>query len=133
MVKRTTERGCPVEHRLKKRRQTGEESGKLHVIPSHTDDAAMRRVQDFLGTIIPGMPGVLRDTTNCQILAEVPTQAWCACYSFSSVNSITLRLLHAVAPACAELWQSGCVCMQGCIAVAESHAGSCMPGPQHSK
>ena len=85
MVKRTVERGCP-EQRSKKRRQTGEESGKLHAIRSYTDDAAVRQVQDFLDAIFPDVPGVLHDTTNCQVLAEVPTQAWCACRSMYNIS-----------------------------------------------
>ena len=40
----------------------------------------MRRVKEFLGAVgFSAMPGALRDTTNGQLLAQVPTQAWYAC------------------------------------------------------
>ena len=64
----------------KRPRQGYDEDSKWLKAATQTDHAALRRVQDFLGAAgISCAPGVLRDTTNGQILPQVPAQAWCGC------------------------------------------------------
>ena len=79
MVKRSLDTGLPSEVPKRQRQGCGEDSTRLKAA-TQTDHAASCRVQDFLCAAgISCAPGVLRDTTNGQALAQVPAQAWCGC------------------------------------------------------
>ena len=79
MVKRMFDSGPPAGVVLKRRRQSSGEDSKQLAAASQTEQAAMRRVLDFLRSVgFSGAPDVLRDTTNGQTTAHVPPQAWYA-------------------------------------------------------
>jgi len=85
MVKRNLDSGLPAGVPKRRRQCCDEDSTQLKAA-TQTDHAALRRVQELLCAAgISCTPGVLRDTTNSQILAQVPAQAWygCACHVLS--------------------------------------------------
>ncbi len=79
MVKRSLDAGLPAGVPKRQRQCWDEDSTQLKAA-RQTDHAALRRVQEFLCAAgISCTPGVLRDATNGQILAQVPAQAWYGC------------------------------------------------------
>ena len=101
MVKRSLDIGPPAEVPKRQRQCCDEDSTELKAA-TQTDHAALRRVQEFLCTAgISCTPGVLRDTTNGQALAQVPAQAWYGCV----VNVFLSKERCLWAPTLGHFWQ----------------------------